>query len=210
MTAAGVPPAGARWWRSHSVRVRLTFWYVGAMIVVLGVYVGAVYLFVSRNASEALNRQLRQDFTWVYASLYLDDFGEYMLNEPERLDPDFPLPWVQVWRGDRTIVVFRNQEARARLVPESRSIPEGIVELDTVGGRMRILTQRGALSNSRVVIQVGRLEAPMKAELRDLALIFFLGLPLAVAGAGIGGYMLARRARRRKAEAAGTTARAGS
>ena len=194
MTAAGAPPAGARWWRSHSVRVRLTFWYVGAMIVVLGVYVGAVYLFVSRNASEALNRQLRQDFTWVYASLYLDDFGEYMLNEPERLDPDFPLPWVQVWRGDRTIVVFRNQEARARLVPESRSIPEGIVELDTVGGRMRILTQRGALSNSRVIIQVGRLEAPMKAELRDLALIFFLGLPLAVAGAGIGGYMLARRA----------------
>ena len=198
MSAAGAPPPGARWWRSHSVRVRLTFWYVGAMVVVLGVYVGAVYVFVSRNASDALNRQLRQDFTWVYASLYLTEFGDYMLNEPERLDPDFPLPWVQVWRGDRTIVVFRNQEARARQVPESRSIPEGIVALDTVGGRMRIMTQRGALSgprrDSRVVIQVGRSEAPMKAQLRDLAVLLVLGLPVAVAVAGIGGYVLARRA----------------
>ena len=193
MTAAGAPLPGARWWRSHSVRVRLTFWYVVAMVVVLGVYVGAVYAFVSRNASQAFNRQLRQDFTLVYASLYIED-GMYRLTEPERIDPDFPPPWVQVWRGDRTVVVLRNSEARARQVPESRSIPEGIVELDTIGGRMRILTQRGAFSNSRVVIQVGRLEAPMRAELRDLALIFFLGLPVAVAVAGIGGYVLARRA----------------
>lgn len=193
MTVPGAPPAGARWWRSHSVRVRLTFWYVGAMVVVLGVYIGAVYIFVSRNESEDFNRQLRQDFTLVYASLYIED-GEYRLDEPERIDPDFPLPWVQVWRGDRTVVVLRNSEARARQVPESRSIPEGIAELDTIGGRMRILTQRGAFSNSRVVIQVGRLEAPMRAELRDLALIFFLGLPVAVAVAGIGGYVLARRA----------------
>ncbi len=55
MSAAGVPASGAqRWWRSHSVRVRLTIWYLGAMVVVLAVYVGAVYVFVSRNASQAL------------------------------------------------------------------------------------------------------------------------------------------------------------
>ena len=198
MTAAGVPPAGERWWRAHGVRLRLTLSYVVAMVVALGVYVGAIYMFVSRYASEALNRQLRSDFTLVYANFYIDDFGEYMLNEPERLDPENPPPWVQVWRGDRTVVVFRNSEARARPIPESRSIPEGIVTLDTAWGPMRIMTERGTLSgevrDSRVVIQVGRYEALMDEQMRDLAVMLVLGLPVAVAVAGIGGYVLARRA----------------
>jgi heavy metal sensor kinase len=206
--SAAVAPAGARrWWRSHSVRVRLTAWYLGAMVVVLAVYVGAVYIVVSRNASQALDRQLRQDFSLVYANLYVTEFGDFMLNEPERLDPDFPLPWVQVWRGDRSRVVLRNSEARARPIPESRSIAEGVVALDAYGERMRMITQRGELgrpplepagpfaeSRVRVIIQVGRSEAPMKRQMRELAVLLILGLPVAVAVAGIGGYALARRA----------------
>jgi len=201
VNTVGPPADGARrWWRSHSVRVRLAFWYVGAMLVVIGVYVAAVYVFVSRNASENLNQQLRQDFTWVYASLYQDEEGMYMLTEPERIDPDFPLPWVQVWRGDRSRVVYRNGEAQRTSVPESRSVVgEGIVTLTAEDGeRMRIMTQRGALkgpfAESRVVIQIGRSESSMDAQLRDLALILVLGLPIAVAVAGVGGYVLARRA----------------
>ena len=201
MNTVGPPADGARrWWRSHSVRVRLAFWYVGAMLVVIGVYVAAVYVFVSRNASENLNQQIRQDFTWVYASLYQDEEGMYMLTEPERIDPDFPLPWVQVWRGDRSRVVYRNGEAQRTSVPESRSVVgEGIVTLTAEDGeRMRIMTQRGALkgpfAESRVVIQIGRSESSMDAQLRDLALILVLGLPIAVAVAGVGGYVLARRA----------------
>jgi len=189
-----------RWWRSHSVRVRLTIWYVGAMIVVLGVYVAAAYAFVSRYASDKLDEQLRNEFSWVYASLYQDEFGMYMLTEPDRIDPEFPLPWVQVWRGDRSRVVYRNGEATRVHVPESRSVEgEGIVTLKTSDGeRMRIITQRGALrgpfAESRVVIQVGRLEDSLDAQLRDLAIILVLGLPLAVAVAGVGGYVLASRA----------------
>jgi heavy metal sensor kinase len=45
-----------------------------------------------------------------------------------------------------------------------------------------------------VAIQVARSEAPMRADLRQLSLVFALGLPLAVAAAGLGGYTLARRA----------------
>lgn len=187
-----------RWWQSHSVRVRLTLWYVGAMVVVLGVYVAAVYAFVSRNASEALDRQLRQDFTWVYASLYQTPDGMYMLTEPERIDPDFPLPWIQVWRGDRSRVVYRNAEATFRPIPESRSVNEGITALGSDGDRMRILTERGTLrgpfADSRIVIQVGRSDAPMKDQMSELAIMLLLGLPVAVAVAGIGGYALARRA----------------
>ena len=191
-----------RWWRSHSVRLRLTLWYVGAMVVVLGVYVVAVYSFVSRNLSEELNRQLRQDFIWVYAGLYQMDDGSFSLDEPELLDPDMSLPWVQVWRGDRSIVVYQNPEAMRTPLPEARAIVgEGITTLEAGGERMRILTERGdfrtergAVADVRVVIQIARSETPLRAQMRDLLVLLVLGLPVAVVLAGVGGYALARRA----------------
>ncbi len=200
MNPTSAPGIGARrWWRSHSVRVRLTLWYVGAMVVVLAAYIGAVYVFVSRYASAELDRQLRNDFTWAYAGLYQDEFGEYMINEPDRIDPEFPPPWVQVWRGDRSRLLRRNSEAVVRPVPESRALPEGISTVSANGDRMRILTERGSLTGpggvvTRVVIQVGRSESPTDEQLRDLAVLLVLGVPIAVAVAGIGGYTLARRA----------------
>jgi signal transduction histidine kinase len=44
------------------------------------------------------------------------------------------------------------------------------------------------------VIQVARSEVPMRESLRDLSVILILGLPIAVAIAGFGGYSLATRA----------------
>ena len=53
----------SRWQRS--VRVSLTLWYVGAMVVVLGVYADAVFTFVSANLSKALDDRVRGDFQWA-------------------------------------------------------------------------------------------------------------------------------------------------
>ena len=39
------------WWRSHSVRLSLTFWNVAAMVVVIAVYAAGVFAFVSDYAS---------------------------------------------------------------------------------------------------------------------------------------------------------------
>jgi heavy metal sensor kinase len=182
--------------------MRLTLWYVAAMAVVLGVYVFAVYGFVNRRLSDALDEQLRQDVYWVPASLFQTPDGSLMLNEPEQLDPEAPLPWVQVWSADGSELRFRNSEAARRPIPESQSIPTvGIVTIPTDTVPMRVLTQRhsfvareGAISDERVVIQVGRSEAPMRAQSRDLLLILLLGLPLAIVVAGVGGYTVARRA----------------
>src|SRR5918994_7063958 len=190
------------WWRSHSVRVRLTIWYVGAMVVVLGVYVFAVYAFVSRSVSDSLDEQLRNDLFWVVSSLYQTPDGEFMLNEPEQLDPEERLPWVQVWSVDGSMLLFRNGEALRRPVPESQAIAsEGPVSITTETAPMRILTRRqqfemrrGAVMDAHVIIQVARSEEPTREQLRELALILALGLPVAIAVAGLGGYALARRA----------------
>src|SRR5688572_12885490 len=182
--------------------MRLTIWYVCAMVVVLGVYVFAVYAFVSRSVAAALDEQLRNDLFWVVSSLYQTPDGDFMLNEPEQLDPEERLPWVQVWSADGSELLFRNLEAQRRPVPVSEAITsEGAVSIDTETAPMRILTRRqqfemrrGAVSDVRVIIQVARSEEPTRDQLRELALMLALGLPMAIAVAGLGGYFLARRA----------------
>jgi heavy metal sensor kinase len=182
--------------------MRLTLWYVAAMAVVLGAYVFAVYGFVNRRLSDALDQQLRQDVYWVPASLFQTPDGELMLNEPEQLDPEEPLPWVQVWSADGSELLFRNAEAQRRPIPESQSIASlGIVTIPTETVPMRVLTQRhvfvmreGAITDQRVVIQVGRSEEPIRRESRALLVLLVLGLPVAMILAGAGGYTVARRA----------------
>jgi heavy metal sensor kinase len=59
---------------------------------------------------------------------------------------------------------------------------------------LRVLSRRGNIEGIPVVIQVARSEAAMRQDLRDLLIVLLIGLPLAVAVAGLGAYWLARRA----------------
>jgi heavy metal sensor kinase len=59
---------------------------------------------------------------------------------------------------------------------------------------MRVLSRRDAIYGEPVIIQVARSETAMRNDLADLALILIVGLPIAVAVAGFGGYALARGA----------------
>jgi hypothetical protein len=136
----GVPRRSSRpqratggWWRSHSVRVRLTLWNIAAMLIVLGVYVFAVNRVVTRSVREALDEELRREFPWVAASIYRTPQGEFMLQEHELIDPAEDLPWVQVWSADGKELLFRSEEAQRRRVPESQTVPttEGIASIAT-------------------------------------------------------------------------------
>ena len=62
------------------------------------------------------------------------------------------------------------------------------------GDPVRLLTSPRKIADTRVVIQVARLENDMRDQLRRLVAILGFGLPLGVAVAGVGGYLLARRA----------------
>ena len=187
-----------RWWRSHSLRVRLTLWYLAAMVVVLAAYAALVFVFVSRNASAALDARLRGDFQWASAMIDRTPEGAITWDEMEELTEE-ERPWLQVWSvaGER---LFQNFEAQRRPLPEARDLARGpedsVVALDAADAPMRVLTRRGRIGDQAVVIQVARSEAAMRDELQRLVLLFVLGLPVAVAIAGLGGYTLARRALR--------------
>ena len=182
-----------RWWRSHSVRVRLTLWYVAAMVLMLAVYAGVVFAFVNRSISETLNTRLLSDFQWASAMVEQTPEGGITWYE-DITDEQF---WLRVWSADGELL-YQNGEAARSPVPESRDIAqradESIARVDDPVAPVRVLTRRGQIGGSPVIIQVGRSEAGMRQELDQLALILALGLPLAGAIAGLGGYTLARRA----------------
>ena len=183
-----------RWWRSHKLRVRLTLWYVGAMVIVLGVYAALVFAFVSRGASDALDRRLRGDFQWASATVEETPGGGITWYEDFNAEESF---WLQVWSPDGDLL-YQNLEARGAPLEGSRELARGaddsIVALAHPVAPVRVLTRRGVIDDDPVVIQVGRSEAAMREELWQLALILAFGLPLTVAVAGLGGYTLARRA----------------
>ena len=182
-----------RWWRSHSVRVQLTLWYVAAMTLVLGVYAAAILLYVSRSASLVLNQQLRNDFQWATVMVEQTPEGGITWNGEEAIEEH---PWLQVWSADAKLL-FRNDVALAQpqVGMDLPNLPDdAIVSVPTAAAPLRVLSRRGEIAGSPVVIQVGRSEEVMREQIRTVALILLLGLPIAVAVAGFGGYMLARRA----------------
>ena len=193
-----------RWWRSHSLRVRLTLWSVTAIVLVLGVYVVAVFAFLRQNLFDTLDEQLRRDFGWANATVDYSAEGGFEWVDPEIVVGNDP-PWVQVWSADGTQLLVSSAEARRRPIPESQALAaradDRIVAVPTEEATYRILTgrgafqtRRGAVADVRYVVQVARPDQAVRSRLRELTTLLALGLPLAVAVAGIGGYLVARRA----------------
>src|SRR6185295_20320593 len=175
---------------------RLTLWYVGAMILVLGAYVFVVYTFVSRNALQNLDQQLRRDFQWAAATVDVDTDGHVIPPmEPPLVTGEEELVWVQVWTGDSKLLLFQNAEALRRRVPDSAKLvglPEddrGVVNsfpVENESATMRVLTRRLQVRDQAFILQVGRSEAGLHQDLGELAAILLLGFPIAVAIAGLG------------------------
>jgi heavy metal sensor kinase len=175
------------------VRVQLTLWYVAAMTVVLGVYAGAILTYVSRSASQLLDQQLRNDFQWATVMVERTPEGGITWNGEETIEEH---PWLQVWGPDGRLL-FRNDVAleQPRVGLDLANLADdAIVSVPTPGVPLRVLSRQGEIAGSTIIIQVGRSEQAMRAQIRTVALILLLGLPLAVATAGFGGYLLARRA----------------
>src|SRR4051812_1997751 len=190
--------------RRHTVRVRLTLWYVAAMIIVLGAYVVVVYAVVIQNALQTLDQQLRRDFQWAAASVDVGPDGRVIPPaEPPLITGEEELPWVQVWTGDGKLLLYQSNEAQRRRVPASASLanlPEddrGVTDSLAIQDEkpaMRVLSRRLSVRDQSFILQVGRSESGIQEDLRKPAAFLLLAFPLAAATAGLGGSVLARRA----------------
>ena len=176
-------------------RLRLTLWQMTATVVVLAIYAAAVLTLVTRYRSADLDARLRSDYRWAASMAERDPDGSLTWFEGDSWSEESP--WLQVWTPDGR-ELYRTAVAWRLPVPASEAlvdVPDGrIVAVPADPAPFRVLTDRTVVGGDPVVIQVGRSEALMRTEVRDLALLLVLGLPLSVAAAGLGGYWLASRA----------------
>jgi hypothetical protein len=109
----------ARWWKSRSVRLKLTIWYMSAMVVVLGVYAGCLLWALHQSASRSLDERLRGDFQWAAAMVDQRPDGAHVVRDHEPDDQD--LPWLQVWSPGGQLI-FRTAAVMRLPIAESESL----------------------------------------------------------------------------------------
>jgi heavy metal sensor kinase len=177
--------------KPRSVRVRLTLWYIGVMLAVLGVYAGAVYTFVKDNSSQLLNERLHDDFDWASDMLAQRPDGTIA---PYEETGEGDSPWLQVYSMDGSRLLWETPEARRNPVPNSQRLAVKADEEIVTVPPYRLMSGNARIGGTPVVVQVARTEVSIVQDLHQLLYILLLGLPIAIAAAGLGGYVLARRA----------------
>jgi heavy metal sensor kinase len=174
--------------------VRLTLWYIGVMLVVLGVYASAVYTFIRDNSSHLLDERLHDDFDWASDMLAQRPDGSIA---PYEETGEGDSPWLQVYSLQLELL-YETPEARRNPVPDSDRLAEEaderIVTVPHIKPPYRVMSGGARIGGRPVIVQVARSEGSIIQDRRQLLYILLLGLPIAGTAAGLGGYLLARRA----------------
>src|SRR5262245_10629674 len=166
------------------------------MLGVLGVYASAVYEFVRGNSAQLLDERLHDDFDWASDMLAQRPDGSIA---PYDETGEGDSPWLQVFslHGE---LLYDTPEARRNPVPASDRLAaeatrdDKIVTVPTTEDPFRVMSGGARIGAKPVVVQVARSLGSISQDLNQLLYILLLGLPIAVAAAGLGGYVLARRA----------------
>jgi heavy metal sensor kinase len=183
-------------WRASSIRVRLTAWYTAALSLMLVVYAVATFVAVRHEFLEQLDDQLYDDFETAEGLLERTADGHIAWTGERHHDPELDRDRAQdVWsvNGDR----IYGSDASASLPPVALPVAVNQPRYESVvaaAGRWRTLTRAYPVGNLTIVLRVSRSEERLRAQLWEVLVVLALGLPLVVGLAGIGGYVLARRA----------------
>jgi heavy metal sensor kinase len=183
--------------RLRSLRTTVTLWHMSALLIVLLAYAVAVFVFVRRNLSSALDERLGDDLEWAAAMADVNADGSLKWFD-EDPDGNHASPWLQVWSNGR--LIFRTVVAERNLIPGSEKLASQpnrqVVAVRTPHAVARVLTASTSLYGRPVVLQVALTETAIRDELGDLVLLLLLGLPAGVVASGAAGYFIARRALR--------------
>ena len=185
-------------WPQWSLRMRLTFWYAGALFCVLLAYAGTVYVFIERSLWQQLDQRLHESVEDMESLLPASWSSPTPLTDLRTDDlDDEEDSWIEVWslEGRRLF-----QSPRAARVPlDMLGAPRGARarSVRALNGRyLRVSDEMSHIGKTPVLIRAATSEDSLRDALFGLFSIMALGLPIAVGTTAFGGYQLARRALR--------------
>jgi heavy metal sensor kinase len=170
--------------RPASVRVRLTLRYSLILAGIILVFSLFVFLFVKASLFATLNQRLEADFKTVSRAL-AEEPGETPEIETESS--------VKVFQIVKAGTLFYQTPAFQKSgLPFTGRLPasDKWTFRSPSGDRYRLIT---GLAGSDIILTVAADEAQVRTTLRTLAVILFLSLPIALALAGVGGFIMAGR-----------------
>jgi heavy metal sensor kinase len=183
------------WESAAPIRVRLTAWYTVVLTLMLVAYAAATFVAVRHEFLEQLDDQLRDDFEGAEGLLVPAADGHITWSDRHR-DPDTDADrGSDVWSaaGDE---IYRSS-ASAVLPPVALAAGTAAPRYESIlaaGHRWRTLIGTSSVGGRSVALRVSRSEDRVRTQLWEVLVVLALGLPVVVALAGIGGYVLAGRA----------------
>lgn len=176
-----------------SIRARLTLWYALALTAMMIVYATATYVAVRHEFLEQLNDQLYDDVEVAKQRLIRTADGHvgWIGDHP---GPDGEQVY-EVWSA--TGEHLYRSGASVTLTPPAIANVGSAYRYETIVAddeEWRALTASVTVSGQAVVLRAARSEERLGGQLWEILLVLVLGLPLVVVLAGVGGYVLARRA----------------
>ena len=170
--------------RAVSVRLRLTLWSTFVLAVIVFVFSGGVYVFMKGRLFRQLNQQLDAEFS-VIAGEIAEEPGDL-----RELDPDGSTRLFQLIQENK--ILFRSDAFLKAGLPELVYGPDIKYRTVRSGSGKRFRSATGGLANDSLLTVVLAEETVWKA-LHTLFMILALALPVALALASAGGYVMAGR-----------------
>ncbi len=185
---------------SRSLRVRLTFWYVLLVALILAAFSAGVYLALRQTLNESLKDSLENRSEVLLGFVSYEGSRPTLDSASVPGDPAEGEHFARVFDASGEIT-FDNSAPDAGISVDQADVQQalngsGATRHATVGGRpLRVLTTP-ITAQGRVVgaLEVGLSEDDVREPLRLLLLIITLAYPLTLAAAGAGGIFLAGRA----------------
>jgi len=183
------------------VRTRLTFWYVLVLAGVLCIFVAGASIVLVWQMRSQIDRQVVQDLETVEGLFYFSGDGILHFNDDYHNHPESKAVQerlLEVLSPDGEIL-FKNDLLGSRTIGGAPFQGEGVAgysqrsERMADGTRVILASRVHTMQDRPVLLRVAFSEEPIWTRLKQMLVIFFFAMPLALAAAAYGGYKMAGR-----------------
>ncbi len=189
--------------RLKHVRARLTLWYVLVLAAFLVLYAAGTSSLLLWDLRSQLTRYAIQDIETVEGLLSFNPKGTIVFKDDYHNHAESKLiqdRYLEVLSPEGVTVLFRNDRLGNQNLGGVGFTGEGKggyferSERLRDGTRILLISRQHSIDGRPVLIRLAYSQEPLFSQYRLLLWALTAGLPLALAGAGLAGYALARRA----------------